>query len=164
MALAQALGKIDLTAAGGFRRLEESDDNVWVVGLSIPLPLSDRNQGAVQAAQYRMARAAEERRGIIVSAHAELTAGHAALTAAFQEVRGLQMEILPGMQDAMDATEDAFLKGLFNFTDVLAVRKSYYDLRSRYFEALARYHIEIAEIERLVGGELFVSEQEQEQQ
>ena len=50
----------DLTAGLGYRRLSGSDDNALVGGISIPLPLFNRNQGNIREAEYRLARAGEE--------------------------------------------------------------------------------------------------------
>jgi len=38
----------DLTVSGGVRRLNENDDTAFVMGFSVPLPLFDRNQGALR--------------------------------------------------------------------------------------------------------------------
>src|SRR3546814_1584762 len=44
----------DPVVAAGVRRFEESNDNAFLVGVSIPLPFSNRNQGNIAAAQARL--------------------------------------------------------------------------------------------------------------
>lgn len=160
--LERALGKIDLIAAGGIRRIEESGDNAFVVGVAVPLPLNNPNKGGIQAAEIRLSQIEMGRLSALVAASAELTAIHAELTAAFQAAETLDNEILPEAREAMATAESAYLKGLFSFTDVLAVRMTNFELRGRYIESLARYHSAAADIERLVAGRLSGNEQEQE--
>ena len=62
----------------------------------------------------------------------------------------------------MATAESAYLKGLFSYTDVLAIRMTYFELRGRYIESLSRYHIAVSDIERLVAGPLAGDELEQE--
>jgi len=162
--LERALGKIDLTAGGGIRRIEESGDNAFVVGLAVPIQFNNPNKGTIQAAEIQLHQIDKERLSVLVSANAELASFHAELTAAFQSADALSNEILPEAREAMTTAEGAYLKGLFSFTDVLAVRKTNFELRGRYIEALARYHSAAANIERLVAGKLSGDEQEQEQQ
>ena len=162
IALERAQGKIDLVAAGGIRHIEQTGDNAFVVGLAVPLPISNQNQGSVQAAEFRLSQAAQERFAALISANAALATSHAELAAAFKMADTLQNEILPEAQEAMVTAESAYLKGLFSFTDVLAVRMTYFELRGRYIASLARYHSAVADIERLVAGPLAKDEQEQE--
>ena len=162
LALERAQGKIDLTAAGGFRRIEESGDNAIVLGLAVPLPFSDRNQGNVRAAEYRLTQAEKERLSSLVAAKSALATSHAELASAHGAATTLQTEILPGAQEAMATAESAYLKGLFSLTDVLAVRLTYFELRGRLIASLARYHSAAADIERLVAGSLSDDGQEQE--
>ncbi|WP_428682452.1 TolC family protein [Sphingopyxis sp.] len=48
--LAQAEGVPDVTASGGVRRFRESNDTAFLVSLSIPLPVFNRNRGNIHAA------------------------------------------------------------------------------------------------------------------
>jgi len=162
LAVAQSVGKIDLVAAGGIRHLEQTGDNAFVVGLAVPLPVSNRNQGSVQAAEFRLSQVEQESLAVLIAASAALATSHAELAAAFKMADTLQNRILPEAQEAMVTAESAYLKGLFSFTDVLAVRMTYFELRGRYIASLARYHSAVADIERLVAGPLAQDEQEQE--
>ncbi|WP_179102103.1 TolC family protein, partial [Sphingopyxis sp. KK2] len=49
--LAQAAAVPDVTASGGVRSFRESKDTAFIIGLSIPLPLFDRNRGNIDAAR-----------------------------------------------------------------------------------------------------------------
>lgn len=49
--LAQAEGVPDITASGGVRNFRESRDTAFIVGVSIPLPVFNRNHGNIAAAR-----------------------------------------------------------------------------------------------------------------
>ncbi|WP_168453557.1 TolC family protein [Sphingopyxis microcysteis] len=49
--LAQAEGVPDITASGGVRNFRESRDTAFIVGVSIPLPVFNRNRGNIAAAR-----------------------------------------------------------------------------------------------------------------
>ncbi|MCI4578692.1 TolC family protein, partial [Escherichia coli] len=53
----------DPVVSAGVRRFEESNDNAFLVGVSIPLPFSNRNQGNIAAAEARL-RAANAREAV----------------------------------------------------------------------------------------------------
>jgi cobalt-zinc-cadmium efflux system outer membrane protein len=162
--LERALGKIDLTAGGGIRRIEGSGDNAFVVGLAVPIQFKNPNKGIIQAAEIQLHQIDKEHLSVLVSTNAKLASLLAELTAAYHSAYALSNEILPEAREAMTTAEGAYLKGLFSFTDVLAVRKTNFELHGRYIEALARYHSAAANIERLVAGKLSGDEQEQEKQ
>ncbi len=52
----------DPIISGGYRHISEKDDNAFVVGLSIPLPVFDRNQGSILEARRRILKGEEEKR------------------------------------------------------------------------------------------------------
>lgn len=154
LALQRALGTPDVEVVGGIRRLAESSDNAAVLGLAVPLPVFDRNQGSSREAEYRVARVEEEYRGAWVAARVALAVEFESFAAASQELVTLESEILPDAESALAAADEAYQKGLFRLTDVLDTRRTLFELRGRRFDALARYHQSVAEIERLIGEPL----------
>ena len=51
--LARAQARPNVVFGIGMRRFEETNDTALVAGFSIPLPMSDRNQGAIREAEIR---------------------------------------------------------------------------------------------------------------
>lgn len=49
--VAQAEGVPDITASGGVRRIADGRDTTFIAGISIPLPVRNRNRGGIEAAQ-----------------------------------------------------------------------------------------------------------------
>lgn len=152
--LAQAHAVPDLTGAIGYRRLNESDDDALVAGISIPLPIFDRRQGDILAARLGVASAHQERRAAELRVQAALAAAYAQLTTAHSTVVTLRNDALPPANEAYEAIRRAFDQGDLGFLDVLDAERTLIDFRQRYLDALAAYHGAVARIEGLIGQPL----------
>jgi cobalt-zinc-cadmium efflux system outer membrane protein len=71
--------------------------------------------------------------------------------AAHEEARALRLELVPHARAAAAGAEEAYEKGLFHLVQVLDARRSVFDLRTEEIDALERYHLAAADIERLIG-------------
>jgi cobalt-zinc-cadmium efflux system outer membrane protein len=125
-----------------------------VFSFSLPLPVVNRNQGAILEAQYRLAKAEEERRAAVVRVRTALAAAYATLTTAFAEATTLREESIPGARRVFEATSEGYRQGKFSLLDVLDAQRTLFEAKGQYIEALATYHKAVAEAERLIGGEL----------
>lgn len=152
--LAQAEAVPDLTGALGYRRLNDSDDNALVAGISIPLPIFDRRQGDILAARLDVASAHQERRAAELRVQAALAAAYAQLTTAHSKAVILRDEALPPATEAYEAIRRAFDQGDLGFLDVLDAERTLIDFRQQYLDALAAYHGAVAQIEGLIGQPL----------
>ncbi len=144
----------DLTIAGGYRHLSETSDDAFVLGLSIPLPIVNRNQGAVQAAQFDLAGAYKQSQAAEATTYAAFATAHEMLSAAYAEVMDIRNVVLPGAQSAFEATRQGYQEGKFDFLTVLDSQRTLFDARQRYLDALASYHSTKAVVESLVGQEI----------
>jgi cobalt-zinc-cadmium efflux system outer membrane protein len=152
--LAAARRVPDPTIEGGFRYLNESNDNAFVMAFSIPLPIFDRNQGGFLEARYLQAKAEAERRAAEVQVRTAMAEAYAILSSAFLEATTLKNEVLPGAQRAFDAASEGYRQGKFGFLDVLDAQRTLFEARGQYIDALAAYHRAVAEVERLIGEPL----------
>jgi len=142
----------DLTLGGGVRHHSESGDTGLLLGLTLPLPLFDRNQGSSAAAAFQEEGAEEERRAAMVRGEVTLSVAYERFRAAEAEVAALSDRLLSEAESAFSATRDAYAGGLMRFTDVLDARRVTFELRARRVRALARYHAAATEIARQVGS------------
>lgn len=141
----------DLTVSLGVTQFTDTNDSAVNTGLSIPLPLFNRNQGNVRAAQERLTKAMEERRAAEVSVTTALNTAYQSLAATHIEVTTLKTQVLPGAQSAFDAVSRGYRLGKFGFLDVLDAQRTLYGAKAQYLQALASYHQAVAEAERLIG-------------
>lgn len=144
----------DPAISGGFRRLNETGDNAFVMGLSVPLPIFNRNQGAVQEAKYRHRQTELLQQAVVVDVNRRLTEVYNSLAAAYHELATLKSSVLPEAQKAFDVINRGYLMGKFGFLDVLDAQRTLFETRSRFIDALQSYHQSVAELERLTGKEI----------
>ena len=138
-------------SAGVLNNQELGGLNQALLGLSIPIPVFDRNQGNVQQAVSRKSKAEDELMALRNKIQTNLLTQYERLNAARQASLSLQNDILPNAQSAFDAANRGFSLGKFNFLDVLDAQRTLYQAKSQYINALLEAHQSIAEIERTLG-------------
>ena len=144
----------DLTVGGGVSRFHAENDSAFVMSVSIPLPVFDRNQGGIREAAANLAKAEHERRAAELQAEASLADACEALGSAYSEATTLKQAVLPAAQSAFDAADEGFRQGKFGFLDVLDAQRTLIESKGQYIDALAEYHRSAAEVERLTGQDL----------
>jgi cobalt-zinc-cadmium efflux system outer membrane protein len=141
----------DLVVSIGARHDEQLGRNQAIVGVSVPLPLFDKNQGNILEALRRTDKARDELTATEVRLNSELAQAYGRLSAARNEVTLLQKEVLPGAQSAYEATTKGFELGKFSFLEVLDAQRTFFQAKSQYLRALAETQRSTAEIDRVVG-------------
>ena len=141
----------DLTVSGGYRRFNETDNNAFVIGLSVPLLFFDRNQGNIAETRYRLSKGVHEKRAVETEVKKALNESYQKLSIAYTEVNTLKTEVLPGAQLAFDAANEGYRLGKFNFLDVLDAQRILFEAKEQHLDALSTYHTSVAEVERLIG-------------
>ena len=141
----------DITLSGGLQRFNETDDNAVVFGISIPLPISNRNQGGKAEALYALARAREEQRASRTRIQMELVEAYQELSNSYTEATELDKNVLQGAQSVFEASRTGYIQGKLDYLHVLDAQRTLFEAKARYIEALAAHHIARADVERLIG-------------
>ncbi|MGF6273202.1 cobalt-zinc-cadmium efflux system outer membrane protein [Massilia sp. UYP11] len=141
----------DVNLIVGAQREGPDARNRAVVGLSVPLPLFNRNDGAVLDALRRVDKARDQQDAERARLRAELAQAHARLTAALAECALISTEILPGAEDAQRAASRGFELGKFALIDVLDAQRMLAQSRNQYLNAVLDAHRAAADIVRLLG-------------
>ncbi len=141
----------DPVLSAGWRKFNESGDQAFVAGLSIPLPLFNRNQGAVQEAAVRLKQSAVQERSQRLRLQTLLNRKYQMLLAAYESLRSLKEEIVPQARQAFETINKGYLQGKFGFLDVLDARRSLFASREAYLQNLTDYQQIRTQIERLIG-------------
>lgn len=154
LALERARKVPDITVSGGYRHFTKINGNAFVIGASIPLPIFDKNRGAILEAQERIAKAAESQRAAQVRVTLLLAEAYRALASASDEVTALSAGVIPGTRSAFDGITEGYRFGKFGFLEVLDAQRSLVNANTQYLRALSGFHQAAAEIERLIGESL----------
>jgi len=147
----QAKAVPDITLRGGVTRFSTYNDNAYMLGVSIPLPIFDRNRGAIEESHRRLDRALDEQRAVEDRWRAEVSEAHERTRAFEAQVRALRESILPGAQRAFDAAVKGYELGKFGILDVLDAQRTLIEARTQYLRALAEERRGAGELERLTG-------------
>jgi len=152
--LEQAQRIPDVTVTIGAQRERAGDGNggrtQGVVGLSIPLPLFDRNQGNSLAALRRADQARDDLEAERLSLTQALADAWQRADVASNQALTLRDQVLPAARSAYDAAATGFELGKFSFTDVLDAQRTLFQTRAQYLRALADRYRALADIERYV--------------
>jgi cobalt-zinc-cadmium efflux system outer membrane protein len=157
--LAMAQRVPDLAAAGGVRYLGEIDETVLVAGISMDIPVFDRNQGGIQAARLRSLQGDRLEEAARVRTRTAVAEVHQLLATAFVEVRTIRDDVLPSAELAFGAAEEAFRQGKIGSLDLLDAERTLSDARRQLVDALTSYHLAGVAAERLIGAPIRGNEQ-----
>ncbi|NMZ93340.1 TolC family protein [Pseudomonas marginalis] len=126
-------------------------ERVNLVGVSMPIPLFNRNQGNVLAATRRADQARDLRNAAELRLRTETRQALDLWQTANSEVRAFNQQILPAAQGAVDSATRGFEMGKFNFLDVLDAQRTLIAARTQYLAATAQATDAWLRIERIYG-------------
>lgn len=147
--LEKANGVPDVRIGGGVRYLSESDDGAFVLGLSVPLPLFNRNQGTVRAAQEYVNKAKAERSAKAFDFRSSIQIYLQTLTQNRAQLEHMQNSLLPQAQRAFDLVQEGYRQGKFPYLSVLDTQRSLFEIQLEIVETAEAYHRVFNELERL---------------
>ena len=152
--LEEAKGIPDLRVSLGTKYHHESDDRAFIAGVSIPLPIFDRNRGGILEARNQLSKTEEESKAARSRVVNTLGERYQALSSAFTEITSLQSDVLPGAQTAFEASREGYRYGKFTYLDMLDAQRTLIAVKLRYINALTTYHKAVTEVERLIGKKM----------
>ncbi len=141
----------DLSFSVGVKRQEALTGEQMLVGVKVPLPIFNRNQGNLLEALRREDKAREELRAVRVTLSSEALQALERVSARREEVELLRRDVLPGAKSAYEAATLGFENGKFSFLEVLDAQRTYFSAKSQYLTALAAFHRAQTELESLLG-------------
>ncbi len=151
--LEKALGVPDLSAGLGFRGIHGFDESALIISVSMPLPVIDRNQGAVDEA-IALARQMEYR------AKAQRASWRRALAFADAQLRNSKSQywsitrvLLPSARRSHEAVEAGFREGKFNTLDLLESSRRLVEVRRLEIEAAERFNLARVRVAYIAGDQ-----------
>lgn len=118
----------DVNVSMGFRRFEDGDTSALVAGVSVPLPLFDRNRGNVSAVQAEVTVAEARLNAARLDAEATVRAGTARAAAAETRLTAAR-EGVRAAQEAYRLTRIGYEGGKLSLAELLVARRALTDAR-----------------------------------
>ena len=150
--LAQRLNWPDLTLSVGQRRYTETGELAYLAALTMPLPLFNRNRGAILEAASRLQQGRLEGRAEEMHLQAALHSAHETLSGSANEVRILHEDVLPKAAQVYDAVQEGYRRGKYGLLDLLQAQRNLSEANLRHLDALIRLNLAKADLERLLGA------------
>ena len=150
----------DPSISAGFRQLRDTSDTAFVVGVSVPIPVWNRNSGAIAAAR------AKERQAEYAAAARERELGRdiaylsSQAMAARAEISAYGELVIPSGEKALAQSLHAYRQGGLSYIEVLDAQASLSEARLQQISTLRTYHRTEVRLARRRGLSLSGSRQE----
>lgn len=141
----------DITLSAGIARDNEAGRDKPQIGISIPLPLIDRNQGNVYAASMQAYKAKDTFRDLEARLTADLMRAVTQFDLALATAKDYRSSVLPGATQAYESARKGFEAGKFGFLEVLDAQRTLSDGNIAYLKVVATAYQARSEIDRLLG-------------
>lgn len=150
--LEQARRIPDLHLNAGVKEERNTGDHALIAGISMGIPIFDRNQDQIAAARTRHRGAEATLHASILEQRLQLQEVWHALANTRREAHMLRTGILPAAQEHFEAVTYAYRAGKYTYQRVLDAQLDLYELRRRYIDVLGNVHRRHIELERICGG------------
>lgn len=125
-----------------------TDSGMIQIQAGIALPVFNRNQGNITAAQAEYCRSVQEVRRLELALQSRLATASRQYDSSAITVTRYEEKILPKARQTLELSEKAYAAGEFGFLQVLVARRTYFDSNLEYNQAL----IELADAKWLIDG------------
>jgi len=153
--LARATAVPNLTVGAGVSRLESGDETGAIVNLSIPIPLFNRNQGNIAAAETRIFKGRRESLSAKLDVREVFLEAYGRLIVASEKLKALEKDVLLTAQDVYNATSKGYAEGKFDLLHVLDAQRTLFSTRLEIINTQAEFQKAKVQIEALIGRGLY---------
>ena len=147
----RAMSIPDIEVTAGVRRISEIEASGATVSVGIPLPLFNRNQRAVDAAEYELQRVEALRLAMRSELHTMILNGYVEVASYKKEAQMLGQSAVPDATQNLIATIEGYENGKFDLLAVLDAQRVLFELTNQHIDALQRYHTARLNLERMVS-------------
>lgn len=139
----------DLVITLGYKTANDTGNKGFILGASIPLNVFNQNQGNIQKARSEYQKREEISRELSLLLQSKLLSSHKELVRAYNEVEQIRKTILTSADKSFEFSKEGYIKGKFEYLDMLDSQKILFDIHEQYIEALLNYHKSKANIKYL---------------
>ena len=146
-----ASARLDPAVGVGVRYVNETGDAALVGGISMPLPIFDRNQGSVASARANVRAAEANLATARISARAQAITAQVNLDAATARVAALDGSAVPEAAEAARLAEISYREGRASLLELLDAREAYRTSQLSLIEAREAQAVAAAELARVAA-------------
>jgi len=146
----------DINVSAGYKRLSQENVDTVQMGIEIPAPFFNRNQGNIQKGKALSRKAKSEDQSVYNELLFQLKKNFNSYNVERRRVVEFRDKILPRAEESLKLIERGYKEGEFNYIDLLDAQRTWAETRISYIESLKTLNLLIADIERLavtkIGG------------
>jgi cobalt-zinc-cadmium efflux system outer membrane protein len=146
-----AARNLDPAVGVGVRQFRGSSDIALVGGLSVPLPVFDRNQGNIAASRSNVAAAEARRASALATVTVRARNAIAAVEAAEARVRALEGAAIPEALEALRLTQLSYREGQASLLELLDAQNAYTSAEAALIDARLALALATAELGRIAA-------------
>lgn len=141
----------DPTLNFGVRDFREDDEQAFVAGVSLPIPVFNMNRAGIDRAGHELNAVMLDQRSGTLSLNDQLIEAYAGFVDAYHEATTLKSTVLPGAEDAFAVAREGYASGKFGYLDMLDAQRTLFETRQQYSAAVLDYQRQRAIIERMTA-------------
>ena len=126
----------NLTVNTGYTRQGQNRSNDWNLGVTMPVPVWNRNQGNIRAAQAQLGEAIQEVGRVENELTTKVAAAFGGYAAARKRAERYRDAILPRAKEAYTLSVRAYQGGQFEYLRVLQAQRAVAEARLEYLRSL----------------------------
>ncbi len=157
LTLEKRQGIPDVNVSAGYKRLTQEDADTVQMGIEIPAPFFNRNQGNIQKGKALSRKARSEDQSVHNELLLQLKKNFNSYHVERKRVVEFRDRILPRAEESLTLMEKGYQEGEFDYLDLLDAQRTWAETRISYIDSLKNLNLLIADIERLavvkVGGQ-----------
>lgn len=147
----QVARRLDPAVGLGVRHVRETGDVALVGGISMPLPVFDRNQGNIAAARSNVLAAEARRASAAASARVRGQNAIANVAAAEARVEALEGAAIPEAAEALRLTLRSYQEGRASLLELLDAQEAYRNAQAALIDARLALALATAELGRIAA-------------
>jgi len=147
--LAKVNARPDVTLSANY--FNSAGLNVALLGVSVPVPIFDRNQGEVARTQSVRVQAQQQHAAVLGQVKTEVKDAYEALQTSDRVARDYESGYLDIAQKSRDISEYAYRRGAASLLDFLDAERSYRATQLGYRQAIAAHLLASEQVRQAVG-------------
>lgn len=139
----------DINVSAGYKRLSQENIDTVQLGVEIPAPFFNRNQGNIQKGRALSRKAKNDNQSVYNDLLFQLKKNFNSYNVERKRVIEYMDKILPKAEESLKLITTGYKEGEFDYIDLLDAQRTWAETRISYIESLKSLNLLIADIERL---------------
>ncbi len=135
----------------GVRDFRNSGNQAFIVGLSLPIPVLNSNQGNIAKAHNEISKTSADAEIKRLELTTNLNRNYQELENAYKQAISLETSIIPAAEKSFTLARQGYKAGKFAYLEVLDAQRTLFETKEQYNSTLKQYHTSKAEVERITA-------------